>query len=105
MCTGKKAVAEPVSSVFFRRAALALAVSAAFASTTGSEVGLIHRCLYTQHQFALMPQTKSSMPASAGNLAVLWRKTGSPELYCSDLRQRQHADLYVYPRHPQQRLP
>ncbi|WP_404852341.1 F4 (K88) fimbrial usher FaeD [Escherichia coli] len=35
MCTGKKAVAEPVSSVFFRRAALALAVSAAFASATG----------------------------------------------------------------------
>ncbi len=38
-------------------------------------------------------------------LAVLWRKTGSPELYCSDLRQQQRADLYVYPRHPQQRLP
>lgn len=35
MCAGKKAVAEPVSSVFFRRAALALAVSAAFASATG----------------------------------------------------------------------
>lgn len=35
MCTGKKAVTEPVSSVFFRRAALALAVSAAFASATG----------------------------------------------------------------------
>lgn len=29
MCAGKKAVAEPVSFVFFRRAALALAVSAA----------------------------------------------------------------------------
>lgn len=35
MCAGKKAVAEPVSFVFFRRAALALAVSAAFASATG----------------------------------------------------------------------
>ncbi|WP_373368234.1 F4 (K88) fimbrial usher FaeD, partial [Yersinia enterocolitica] len=35
MCAGKKAVAGPVSSVFFRRAALALAVSAAFASATG----------------------------------------------------------------------
>lgn len=35
MCAGKKAVAEPVSSVFFRRAALALAVSAAFTSATG----------------------------------------------------------------------
>ncbi|EGF7348272.1 F4 (K88) fimbrial usher FaeD [Escherichia coli] len=35
MCTGKKAVAEPVSSVFFRRATLALAVSTAFASATG----------------------------------------------------------------------
>lgn len=35
MCAGKKAVAEPVSSVFFRRAALALAVSDAFASATG----------------------------------------------------------------------
>ena len=35
MCAGKKTVAEPVSSVFFRRAALALAVSAAFASATG----------------------------------------------------------------------
>ncbi|WP_407906434.1 F4 (K88) fimbrial usher FaeD [Escherichia coli] len=35
MCAGKKAVTEPISSVFFRRAALALAVSAAFASATG----------------------------------------------------------------------
>ncbi|EFN9881442.1 outer membrane usher protein PefC, partial [Escherichia coli] len=35
MCAGKKAVAEPVSFVFFRRAALALAVSAAFAGATG----------------------------------------------------------------------
>lgn len=35
MCAGKKVAAEPVSSVFFRRAALALAVSAAFASATG----------------------------------------------------------------------
>ncbi|MBB7397461.1 F4 (K88) fimbrial usher FaeD, partial [Escherichia coli] len=35
MCAGKKAVAGPVPSVFFRRAALALAVSAAFASATG----------------------------------------------------------------------
>ncbi|OWD96513.1 F4 (K88) fimbrial usher FaeD [Escherichia coli] len=35
MCAGKKVVAEPVLSVFFRRAALALAVSAAFASVTG----------------------------------------------------------------------
>lgn len=35
MCAGKKAVAESVSSVFFRRAALALAVSAAFVSATG----------------------------------------------------------------------
>ncbi|MXD03377.1 outer membrane usher protein faeD domain protein, partial [Escherichia coli] len=35
MCAGKKAVSEPVSSVFFRRAALALAVSAVFASAAG----------------------------------------------------------------------
>ncbi|WP_434006349.1 F4 (K88) fimbrial usher FaeD, partial [Escherichia coli] len=35
MCAGKKTVAELVLSVFFRRAALALAVSAAFASATG----------------------------------------------------------------------
>ncbi|HHT0305677.1 TPA: F4 (K88) fimbrial usher FaeD [Raoultella planticola] len=35
MCAGTKAIAEPVSSVFFPRATLALAVSAAFASATG----------------------------------------------------------------------
>ncbi|EDV9508642.1 F4 (K88) fimbrial usher FaeD [Salmonella enterica] len=35
MCAGTKAIAESVSSAFFRRAALALAVSSAFASATG----------------------------------------------------------------------
>ncbi|EEE9969147.1 F4 (K88) fimbrial usher FaeD [Salmonella enterica subsp. enterica serovar Nigeria] len=35
MCAGTKAIAEPASSVFFRRATLALAVLAAFASVTG----------------------------------------------------------------------
>jgi hypothetical protein len=44
------------------------------------------------------------MPASAGNLVVLWRNTESQGLYCSDLRQRQRANLYVYPRHPQRQF-
>ncbi len=39
------------------------------------------------------------MPASAGNLAVLWRNTGFPELCYSGPRQQQRADLYVYPPH------
>lgn len=35
MCAGKKAVAEPVSSGFFRQAVLVLAVAVVFASATG----------------------------------------------------------------------
>ena len=35
MCAGKKEIAEPVSSVFFCRAVVAIAVSIVFASATG----------------------------------------------------------------------
>ncbi len=69
-----------------------------------SEATLNRRYLYTQRQFALMPQMRPSMPAFADNLVVLLKKTECPKLYCSDLRQRQRADLYVYPRHPQRRF-
>lgn len=50
-----------------------------------SEAVLSHRCLSTQRQFSLTPQMKSSMLASAGNIVVLRKNTGFPELNCSEL--------------------